>query len=189
MIYKLRAERSSFLNFDIDAYEIELTLGDYFLLHQPRWADFWKPLPATFYEDSDDGNAVKIPDITVWGTYVCLALNDSAYQTLNADLSSYGEFLPATCEGNQYQVFHVTKKLGIDIVNQEKSSRVQEVDGYINLKSLHFEEDKLSDELIFLTEYDGFRNIYCTEKFKALTESHSLHGLRFSMDLVSIYEP
>lgn len=36
MIYRLRFDRFIYMTFDISAYEIERTLGDFFLLHEPH---------------------------------------------------------------------------------------------------------------------------------------------------------
>ena len=189
MIYKLRADRAKYLNFDIDAYAIEVNLGDYFLLDQPQWSGFWKPLDATFFDDSDDHRASLVPDITVWGTLNCLALNKKAYNALRDVLVNCGEFLPVVCESVPYWVFHSTMRLGLEYVDMRLSDRSIEENGFIETKSLVFHEQSLANEHVFQTEFNNYRNMYCTENFKSLVNSLGLTGLRFSDDLASVSEP
>lgn len=189
MIYKLRGDRQNFLSFDIDPLQIELMLGDYFLLHQPTWADFWTPLNASFYDDSDGQNAIKVPDITVWGTENCLALNQKAYEHLKAHLVNFGELLPIECEGIPYWLFHSTNKTGMEFVDLDQSARqVDEVD-YVEMQALVFKEKALKGQLVFQTEFSNYRNMYCTEELKTLVEKLELKGLYFSTDLACINEP
>lgn len=190
MIYKLRADRSKYLNFYISALEIELKIGDYFLLDRPLWADFWQPVDAVFHDDSDEQTAIRPPDITPWFATTCIALNTRAYELLHNHIQPYGELLPVNCEGITYWLLHTTKKLGLEYVDLNKSQReiIEECE-YIDAQSLVFKEEKLADQLIFLTEFNGYKNIYCTEKFKSLVEKAGLKGLIFSTDLAGITEP
>src|SRR5690606_38201158 len=149
-------------------------------LQEPTWKDFWKPLEAKFSDDSDDGGLAKLPDITCWFTDRP-ALNQTAYKALAAPLSPYGEILPVTCDGAPYWIVHPTEKTGLDAIDRDKSKRevIDECE-YIGVQSLVFKEEALSDLLIFQTEFNGYKNIYCTEKFKSLVEKSQLKGLLFS---------
>ncbi len=189
MIYRLRFDRFNYMVFDIWPDEVEAKLGDMFILHEPLWKTFWKPLCAQFTDDSDKHNVIKLPDITCWFTDR-LALNQTAYDALASLLEPYGELLPVTCEGVPYWILHVTKKTGMEVVELTKSHRevIEEAD-YIGMQSLVFKEEKLKDLLIFQTEFSGYKNIYCTEKFKALVEAAGLKGLLFSTDLACVDEP
>lgn len=186
MIYKLRFDRSKYLAFDISPEEIEEKLGDFFILDEPIWSDFWKPLNAKFYDDSDKKNVTTPPDITCWFVEH-LVLNEKAYRSLNDELESYGEFLPVKSEGVPYWVLHITKHTGLEAVDEEKSDRSIEESGYIDMKHLTFNENEVKDLLLFKTEYDSYKNIYCTVRFKDLVEKAGLEGLVFSTDLVSIF--
>jgi hypothetical protein len=189
MIYRLRFDRFNYRVFDISAYEIEFMLGDMFLLDEPLWREFWKPLCAQFSDDSDNQNVMKLPDITCWFTDR-LALNKTAYDALSSALEPYGELLPVTCEGVPYWIMHVTQRTGMDVVDLTKSQReVIEECEYIGMQALAFKEEKLKDLLVFQTEFSGYRNIYCTEKFKTLIEATGLKGLLFSTDLACVDEP
>lgn len=189
MIYKLRADRQKYLNFYIDAYVIEKIIGDFFLLHQERWVDFWKPVPVAFADDSDSKNVVLPPDITVWATENCLALNQKAYDALKSHLDPFGEFLPLKPDGNPYWLFHSTRKTDLTHVDSDRSIRsVDEVD-FVEMQSLVFNERSLKGELVFQTEFSGYKNMYCTEEFKSLIDHYQLAGLIFSTDLACVHEP
>lgn len=186
MIYKLRYDRFKFLVFEIMPDEVEEKLGDFFILHEPLWTDFWKPLNAIFFDDSDNKNVITPPDITCW-FIDNLVLNEKAYQLLSETLAPYGELLPVKCEGIPYWVLHITQFTKIDAVDEDKSERVIEESGYIDMKQLTFKADKVKDLLLFKTEFDGYKNIYCSEKFKERVEAAGLQGLVFSTDLASLF--
>jgi hypothetical protein len=188
MIYRLRFDRFNYLVGDISLREIKAKMGDYFALKAPLWIDIWNPVDIQFRDDSDKKNVVTPPDITCWFTNE-LILNKKAYDALGEKLSSCGELLPAFCEGIPYWVLHVTKKTGMEAVNIDASKRIVEEGGFIDMQTLEFEEGVIKDLLIFKTEFSGYRNIYCTEKFKALIESLGLKGLLFSTDLACVKEP
>ena len=186
MIYKLRFNRSKYLVFEIMPAEIEEKLGDYFVLDEPVWSDFWKPLTSRFIDFSDEKNVIKPPDITCWFTEQ-LVLNEKAYRALSNDLSPYGEFLKTKCEGVTYWVLHVTKKTGIDVVDEIKSERVVNESGYKDIKKLIFKESLVGDFLLFKSAYDDYKNIYCNTRFKQMVELADLHGLVFNIDLASVF--
>jgi hypothetical protein len=188
MIYKLRADRANYLNFYIDAYTIEKTIGDFFLLYEDQWVDFWKPVPGTFSDDSDANNVVKVPDITVWETENCLALNQNAYDKLKQHLAGIGELLPVECEGTPYWLFHSTNKTGMEYVDLDESERQVDPVDYVEMQALVFKEEALKGQLVFQTEFSNYRNMYCTEEFKTLVEKMELKGLYFSNDLACINE-
>lgn len=176
--------------FDIPPDNIEYMLGDIFLLNDPTstWSDFWKPLPGKFTDWSDKKNVLKIPDITVWFTNE-IVLNKKGYEDLANSLNNYGEFLPITVEGKPYWVLHVTKFVTEDAINTLHSTRIIDEAECITVEDLAFNEQAISDLFIFRTEFTGYKNIYCTEKFKTLIETAGLRGLLFSTDLAGVNEP
>ncbi|RYE55480.1 MAG: hypothetical protein EOP48_10140 [Sphingobacteriales bacterium] len=188
MIYRLRYDRFNFLVGDISFEEIKSKTGNYFALDAPEWAPIWKQFEIKFRDDSDDQNVLVPPDITCWFTNE-LFLNSAAYKKLEDVLAPYGELLPVYCEGVPYWVFHVTKKTGMNAINIQLSNREVEDGGYIDVQSLHFNEALVNNLLLFKTEFNGYRNIYCTEKFKTLVDAAGLKGLLFSTDLAGLIEP
>lgn len=188
MIYKLSADTDQFLSFDISAYDIEYILGDLFLLDQPSWAEFWQPLNAVFFDAEENGKKLAVPDITIWFGYNCLALNETAYKKLHKYLENFGELLPTKSEGIPYWIFHSTVKTGMENIDAEKSARTVDETGYVDMQSLVFDENSLVGKLVFQTEFNNYRNMYCTEEFKKLVEESDLKGLYFSTDLASVNE-
>ena len=181
MIYKLRFDRNKHLVFDISPEELEKKLGEdhFFLLDEPIWADFWRSLDVQFHDDSDKKNINSLPDITCWFTEQ-LVLNEKAYNALSKALSPYGEFLPVEYKNIAFWVFHVTKLTGLDVINQDESSRTVEASGYIEVRKIRFINSKVEDLLLFKNEFDGCRNVYCSGSFKMLVDNAGLEGLEFS---------
>jgi len=181
MIYKLRFDRSKFLTFEISPDELEARFGaDYlFMLDEKKWSDFWKPVNAKFLDFSDKKNVTALPDITCWFTDQ-LVLNEKSYSLLFDALLPYGEFVPVKCEGVDYWILHVTKLIDLDAIDVSKSERQVEDGGYIDVSSMVFKESAVNNLLLFKTEYNGYKNIYCTDGFKALVEDASLEGLVFN---------
>lgn len=163
--------------------DIEQTLGDYFLLDRPLWADFWKPIRVEFVDDSDGRNIVTPPDITVWATSNNLICNEKAYSTLKGELSSYGEWLPLTCENIEYWLLHTTKKTGIDLIDTKESQRTIDVTGYTEAQKITLKPRADKNALIFQTEYTNYQNVFCSGAFKSIVEDAGLNGLRFSEDM------
>ncbi|MBV1884157.1 MAG: hypothetical protein KUG82_21130, partial [Pseudomonadales bacterium] len=153
---------------------------------EPTWADFWKSLDVQFHDDSDKKNISSLPDITCWFTDQ-LVLSDESYRTLSETLSAYGEFLPVQYKDICFWVFHVTKLTGLDFINQTHSKRTVEASGNIDVEKMSFISDKVKDLLVFKTEYNGFKNIYCSDEFKTLIENAGLEGLVFNEDLASVF--
>jgi hypothetical protein len=182
MTYRLFFDRNNFLVFDIDAMEIESQLGDFFMLREPVWQNFWKTLPAQFRDDSDGGAVAALPDITLWMAD-CLAMNEKAYTALSAPLEEYGEFLSVTCEGVPYWVLHVTKVVDSDAVDLTSSEREIDESGYVDIKTLRFVDEQVKDLLIFRSEYTDGRNVYCSDKFKSIIDDNGLKGLIFDTEL------
>jgi len=188
MVFKLRFNRSDFLVFDVSPEELEDQFGEdhFFLLDEPIWASFWKPINAQFHDDSDGQNVAALPDITCWFTDQ-LVLNKQAYQKLGSTLEPYGEFLPVQYERTSFKILHVTKLTGLEAINQDESDRLVEESGHIEINKISFKDDAIRDLLLFKTEYDGYKNIYCSNKFKDLIEGSKLNGLIFNADLASVF--
>jgi len=188
MIYKLRFDRTKYLTFEILPDELEEKFGaDYlFMLDEPTWLSFWKPVNAKFIDMSDRKNVTIPPDITCWFTDQ-LVLNENAYTQLSEHLKPYGEFLPVMCEGIPYWLLHVTCLTGMDVVDEVQSNRHIEEGGYIDVNRLTFKEERVKNLLLFKTEYNGYKNIYCTELFKQLVERNNLSGLIFNPDLAALF--
>jgi hypothetical protein len=154
VIYRLRFDRENYMLFDIPPHDLEYTLGDIFLLDNPKsiWTDFWKPLSGRFNDWSEKKNVLKIPDITCWFTDN-LVLNQKSYDLLVKKLSSYGEFLPVNVEGVPYWILHVNKFTDMDMIDEKNSKRFIDAAECINLERLVFREEGLNELLLFKTAW------------------------------------
>jgi len=188
VVYKLRFDRNKFLAFDISPEELEEKLGEdyFFMLDEPSWSEFWQALEVQFHDDSDKKNLSSIPDITCWFTDQ-LVLSEHAYNILSEVLTPFGEFLPVKHKEISFWIFHVTKLTGLDVINQTDSARTVEASGHIDVEQMSFINELVEDLLIFKTEYNGFKNVYCSEQFKSLVLKSELKGLVFKEDLASIF--
>ena len=191
-IYKLRADRNHYQNVYISPHEIQDKLGNPFLLspsvtrpEQLNWSEFWQPLEIEFSDDSDKNNVTGRPDITWWHNNQ-LVMNNKAYQALSRPLEDFGEWLPVSFQGQGYWLFHVTKRLGIELVDLKRSQRSIDPLGLIEINQLVFIENEIQGLQLFKTEYNNYLyNIYCTHDFKTLIEEQGLKGLLFSSDMTN----
>jgi len=188
VVYKLRFDRNDFLAFDISPEELEAKLGEdyFFMLDEPNWSDFWQALDVQFHDDSDKKNVSSLPDITCWFTDQ-LVLSELAHNALSEILTPYGEFLSVKYKETSYWVFHVTKLTSLDVIDQTDSVRTVEASGHIEVERMSFINSTVKDLLIFKTEYNGFKNVYCSDKFKSLIDNAGLKGLVFNEDLAAIF--
>jgi hypothetical protein len=188
MVYKLRFDRNKYLAFDISPDELEEKLGEdyFFMLDEPIWTEFWQALEVQFHDDSDKKNISSLPDITCWFTDQ-LVLNEHAYNTLSEVLNPYGEFLPVKYKGTSFWVFHVTKLTSLDVIDQTDSARTVEASGHIEVERMSFISSTVKDLLVFKTEYNGFKNVYCSDKLKSILDDADLKGLVFNENLASIF--
>ncbi|MFL0805062.1 MAG: hypothetical protein K6L81_15225 [Agarilytica sp.] len=191
-VYKLRSDRANYMNVYISPHEIGAKLGDPFLISPDatqdenlNWSEFWQPLEISFQDDSDDNSVSLVPDITWWHDNQ-LVLNQKAYEALKSELESYGEFLPLSCEGKAYWLFHVTKRTSIGAVDLKCSERTIDPVGLVDIVKITFKSEQVKSLYLFKTEYNNYLyNIYCTELFKDIVESADLSGLVFSDDMTN----
>lgn len=85
-------------------------------------------------------------------------------------------------------MFHSTEKTSLEYINSTKSHRTVDITGYVDMQALVFKEKALEGKLIFQTEFNNYRDMYCTEEFKILVEKLELKGLYFSIDLACVNE-
>jgi hypothetical protein len=186
MTYRLKFDRARYMLFDISPDEIEAKLGDFFILDEPRWQDFWVPVDGSFSDESDSGDTLRLPDISCWISDN-LVLSEEAKNKLQDHLRPYGELLPVNVEGNRWWVLHVTKLTSDEAVDEERSERVIDESTYKDVKMLAFRDEAVKDLLLFKSEYNDYKSIYCNQAFKDLIEGLGLQGLLFDTGLASIF--
>lgn len=117
----------------------------------------------------------EIPDITTWmpGT---LVFSDQSRQSLPY-LEKFGEFLPLLTDSGRYWIFNC---LHIEYADEARSKRTME-DGEIReVINLTFKIPRQSDLLVFKTDFDNYRNIFCSERFRDIVEHLGYSGIFFN---------
>lgn len=113
-----------------------------------------------------------------------LFLTTAAHGILNPIISSHGEFLPITYDGNNGFIFNVLSIAeAYDGINKKLSTKNE----FGEVQSLSFNENEVKNLAIFKTEFEGYLGIYCSEKLKSTIEKNQLKGITFSDDTGNIF--
>lgn len=184
MIYRLNLDINNYLGIFVDEDELDDKVGDILYPEGYPIADDWEETPeGSLYDASGkERSSLDTPDIASWVGN--LALSPKAFTAIGEHLTAYGEFLPVTINGEDWQVLNITHTRNDDVIDTDKSE--QDLSGgiYMGLKALAFNEDRLDKELIFRCKYDQGVGQFATEAFKTLIEENHLSGIIFSEDLV-----
>jgi len=187
VIYKLSFNYENFLNLDVDLEELGDEIGEVIgeeAFYNYSWdnislKDNWVDVGASFEDVGLEGS--QTPDITAWNG-ANLVLSPKAYAVLKDVLAKYGEFLPLTISGEDYQVFNCLNVVAVD----KSQSETDIVNGlWMGVKNIGFDEKSVSKNLLFKTKFDRCGAIYCGTEFRTLIETSNLKGLLFLEDLVS----
>jgi len=182
--------------FHITQEELEAKSGvdpEYHAGSQPKPQTGWKKVNASFVLPIDYKKSKPVPllpDVTNWGRNH-LVFNQKAYDVIYKHLKPFGEFLPVSCEGNDYYLFNILQTTDDDLIDQDNSEKnIMAMDGMdmqMGIKKLKFKENKLKDILIFKTDFDEYVGIFCNSYFKQLIEGANLEGIIFRKNLVDIF--
>lgn len=190
MIYRISTNNEQYMAIHIEPKELRAKMGDDIMIHMgaepTHYLDHWVKPDATFYIPDDFPNAIKIPDLTLWGEF--LVFNQKAFDALSVQLGDYGEFMPVNCEGNNYYIFNILKFVD-DIAGIDKSQSVRKEQSgiYLGVDKLVFKEDVIGKLLVFRTEFDDYQRVFCTDNFKANTLTEGLNGINFGTELEACY--
>lgn len=190
-VYKILPDYVNFTAFMLPMKDLIRGLGKeikpanlmHFYRHNLSLAKYWKDITATFEPVDGVTRGNDAPDVSTWvsGT---LVLSDTAKSLLSI-LKDYGEFLPVDTDGGQYWVLNCTTVVAAD---ESNSSRVIESGQVLDVDEIVFDNSALEGKLLFKTEFDGFRNLYCTDEFRHQVDSNGLSGLLFSKKLAGAFE-
>lgn len=187
-IFRIHPDRLHYRLFTISTDEIIDKLGEDYPFHidpSPKaYASVWKPLFIDFYDSTETGTVVAMPDLTVDGGR--MYLSEKAYKLLKDLLEPCGEFLPVTTQGGAGYVFNVLALAdAVDGIDGALSTK----NAYGDLQSLAFREDRLKGITVFRTGFDGYMGVFCGGEFKDRVERSGLKGIVFSLDLANIFPP
>lgn len=188
-IYQIRNINRHFKVLEHDPFQRAIDAGDDALLdrlfNEPVEA---KGLADVWVEESVEFTAhyktsVKIPDISVWGSF--LTLTPRAVEVLKPYIDSDGEFLPIVIDGEKFQVFNV-----MSFGEEDKANTKHEyIDGHpVGLEILKFVESSVADKYVFKSLMQGCNLLYCDDKLKNLCNEHDLRGVEFDLDLLDVFD-
>lgn len=180
-IYKLRYKLKTFLSVHIDSVEMREKMGKVIYPNGESLTSQWKPVEGRFYNQFDNSDNGKMPEISDWAGN--MVLSPKAYQILKTPLSDFGEFLPVTLNSEQWHIFNTTH-IQNEIDHSDSENEV--MDGMImGVSKLKFHDSKLKDVLISRTDFDRRMSVFANDKFKKLIEGHHFEEILFREDLVS----
>lgn len=185
MTYKICANFTDYFNIDIDINDIYDELSDAigddeainFVKNNTKLSTVWPEISGKFV---DVGlNNLERPDITLFNN-VHLILNTLALNKLKNQLEKVGELLPITIDHEAHYLFNCLNPVDAD----EAKSEADFVEGiWMGIKSIDFLPSTSATNLVFKTQFDRCKALYCGDKFKELCEDHNLKGLTFSENL------
>lgn len=178
MIYSIHPDIENRLCYNIESNAARKALGKNTQFHfdesPTSYLDNWQPLEIEFYSSAQK-KVKALPDISP--RYGRLYLNQKAYQALSHKISSYGEFLPITSQGETGYLFTI-----MALADEALDSDLCQKNEWGEITWLAFKEDKI-DTALFRTEYDDYMSVFCTQEFKDTCEQSELQGLVFTENL------
>ena len=185
MIFAIRKDLPDYQVLDLELTDITRHLPDdadldsvldFSELNTPL-APLWKT-PETRYINTNKNHALR-PDISCW-IDATLVLSPKAYRLFKDSLQNEGEFLPVEIDNETYYIYNC---FSWGEVNSEASHFNNEEGMRAGLKYLEF-KPSASERLVFKAKEEGGLTLFCSERFKHLTESFQLHGIIFDPNLI-----
>jgi hypothetical protein len=190
-IYKVLPDYGNFSAFRLPMKDLILKLGKkippkklmHFYKHNLSLQEQWENISATFEPVEGITEGQNQPDISTWvsGTLVMSGRSKSVL----TNLEELGEILPVETNQGAYWIFNCSTIVAPD---ESRSSRVVESGQVLDIQTLIFNTESLDDKQLFKTDYDGFRSLFCTDKFRAQVIDNNLGGILFSEELAGAFE-
>lgn len=189
--YKILPDHERFCAFALPMKTVLLAIGKkippaklmHFYKHNVSLTNVWTAISGGFepIDGVTDGSAV--PDITMWvpGTMV---LSNAAANAL-PEISRYGELLPVETPVGQYWILNCMTQISAD---ERFSRHTVESSQVLDVESLKFKDEDAANAGLFKSAFDGYRNLYCSEKVKDSVLDKKLTGVTFSENLAGGFE-
>ncbi len=143
----------------------------------------WWSTPDTKFIDYGGEPSSIMPDLSCW-IDATLVLSPKANRLIGEILAKFGELLPVTIASEIYYIFNCFTKGEAD----EQGSKIEYSNGIeVDLEHLEF-KDSASKHLIFKSDFEKCRTLFCGVQFKEVVELFDLKGLIFDENLVPIYD-
>lgn len=190
-VYRVTADYDNFLAFHLPMKDVIQKLGRSFppkkLMHFYKYnislIDAWSDLSGQFSPIETSNTKLPVPDITLWSSG-SLLFSDQAKKAVETHIASMGEFLPVQTENGLVWIFNCLTLVKAD----EKRSSREEIDGQaISVSDINFHEEDVAKNIIFKSDFDSCKTVYCNEAFYNLITETNLKGINFNENLVGIF--
>lgn len=196
-IYRLARNVKQYMYFTFDELDLAYKMDEFGSTQYGEPLSYeWVIPKGQFHARMDDETgetalSYDIPEITHFSGPT-LILKDSAKKILEPYLEDEGEFFEIDCSGRSYWYYNPTICIDDRVVDLEKSQIVYAVDPRpphekvrLGVKSmvLNNQSEQIAAHL-FVFEFDGRTQLYCTEKFKSVVEDNGLGGMLFNEDFI-----
>lgn len=186
-VYRMVMDAENYQQINLSIKDLMLTVGKAtgpkrlmnFSKENLALSDCWGSVVSDFSPTKEFPNSTSIPDISTWRG-ASLILSGRALETLEDLLTPFGELLPITCGGEPFTIFNCRIKGEVD---ESRSKQVIENGIVMDVEALAFNEVDVLDKLVFKSDYEGCRFVFCNEKFKSVVDNSNLKGIIFSSQL------
>lgn len=154
----------------------------HFYKHNLSLKDVWTTMQASFEPIEGVTIGSAIPDLTVWvpGT---LVLSDHAAEAM-LGIADTGELLPVDTSLGRYWILNCMREL---VADGKRSAHLTESGQVLDVESLHFNEEDAERAELFKSPFDGYRNLFCSARWKDSVSNAGLVGIDFSNNLANSF--
>ncbi|SBS36575.1 hypothetical protein MSP8887_02637 [Marinomonas spartinae] len=135
-------------------------------------SEYWPEQMAFKYSGRYKKHSV---DINILGNLIFF--NGRAFDAMQGQLSSYGEFLKIEVEGDQHYLFNPLVFGEEDLVFSEREYFNNVPTGY---KNIMFKKEDVDKKVLFKSKLGG-AFIYCNHEFVKAFNDHNLTGIQFTL--------
>lgn len=191
MTFKLLPDYTNYQAFNLPMKDLVQALGRkippkklmHFSKHNIELADAWEGVSGHFAPIEGVSGSPSIPDVSVWAKGT-LVVSQNARDRLKAALAPHGEFLPVTTPEGPFWVFNCLTMVPAD---DDRSRRVEEQGQVLDVEALAFRDSDIGDNLVFKTDFDSCRSLFCTAALRDLLKDEGLRGLSFGDTLAGAF--
>lgn len=145
--------------------------------------DGWGEVSSRFVQ-GEDGEALPVPDISLWLPGAALVLSAKALSALGKLLEGAGEVLPVNCAGELFYIFNCLSLVEAD---PGQSKQISDAGVVVGVEQIGFAPAAVEDSVIFKTRFDHCTGLYCNQEFKDKVEGAGLVGVRFNSALLPLF--
>lgn len=188
MLYSMVSDLEEYAYIGFDREEIHDKFGDDIrehidLTYRPiSYLDSWVPISVSLYKEEGGITGDKVADIMPFQGK--LFLSQVAYELLHPLIETDGEFLPVEYEdGNGYIFNPLSLAENVKGLDTKKSVK----NGLRDVEAMAFFDVRVSQFMIFKTEFDNYVSMICQTEVKDAIEQGKLGGVIFSKNLAANY--